>query len=348
MAKIPDVPLDAWKNLYAAATKFRAREPWDHFEDSMVFGVHDPVAGQMGYACVLGALGEILALCVYRGAEGFDIHRRIQKNEFHRRPDELVAMQNCLMAEFADGGELEKVDRAVIGELGLKFRGLKSWPMFRSHLPGYAPWHLSASEAAYLASALRCACDAASKVIERKLKLEEKPGQVFCYFPTGDLSKPGFETRWEPEPIYRPQPPAPFMPDAGKIAQIKSRSPKADSAWEADVFCLPAPIGDRDRPYLARCALVAHQASGFIIQSGIATPELASEQALGEGLLVAIEKAGRLPGEIHLRDGKLAACLAPLGKSLGIELKVGELKMVREAKKELEKFMRTPRGRELR
>ncbi|HAH05282.1 MAG TPA: hypothetical protein DCM05_01975 [Elusimicrobia bacterium] len=67
----------------------------------MVFGVQTPGTGQMGYACILGALGEMPALCVYRGAEGFDAYRRIQKGEFHHRPEEAVGAQNCLMAERA-------------------------------------------------------------------------------------------------------------------------------------------------------------------------------------------------------------------------------------------------------
>ncbi len=272
MGKTPEVSTDAWKNLYAAAAEFAALKPWDHFEDSTVFGIQDPAAGQMGYACVLGALGEMFALCVYRGAEGFDIHRRMQKGEFHRNPEEIVAIQNCLMAEFADWEELDKSDRAVIRKLGLSFREPNNWPLFRSHLPAQAPWYLTPEEAAYLTLALRCAFDAASKVMQGKLNLEEKPGQVFCYSQNEGTAESNFETHWEPEPIYRPEPAAPFDIDADKLARIKDQSPKPDSAWEADVFCIPAALTDRERPYFPRCSLVVHQASHFIIHSNITPP----------------------------------------------------------------------------
>lgn len=71
MSKIPKVALETWKDLCAAAVRFADRRLWDRLEDSSVFGVRDPVSGQMGYACVLGALGEMMALCVYRGDEGW-------------------------------------------------------------------------------------------------------------------------------------------------------------------------------------------------------------------------------------------------------------------------------------
>jgi len=155
MAKIPDVSLDTWNQLYEAASEFARLKPWDPFDGSMLFGVWDTASKRMGYACVLGDLGEVLALCVYRGAEGFDFHRRTQNNEFQRKPDEAVGLQNCLMVEFADREELEKPDREVIRKLSLSFRGPKVWPRFRSYLPGHLPWYLTQDEATHMTYVLR-------------------------------------------------------------------------------------------------------------------------------------------------------------------------------------------------
>jgi tetratricopeptide (TPR) repeat protein len=341
MTKIPDVSADVWKTLYAEAAAFAALKPWDHFDDGMLFGVPDPATGRMGYACVLGALGEMRALCVYRGAEGFDVHRRMSKGEFNRRPMDIIAVHDCLMAEFADREELAKPDLAVIRTLGLRLRGPQNWPLFRSHLPGCAPWHLSESEAVYLAVALRRARDAAARVIDGRLNLTEKPGQVFCYAREEDAAEPEAETHWEPEPLHRPQPPAPFSLDAGMLSRLKNAALKADGVWEADVSRLPSALTDRDRPYFANNSVVVHQASYFILHSNISTPETAAPQALGEALLEAIEKSGLLPAEIQLRDEALAACLAPLGKAFGIKLKPGKLKAVRQVQREYEQYMRT-------
>ncbi len=338
MAKIPDVSLEAWKPLYSEAVVFAALKPWEHFDDGTIFGVQDPKTGQMGYACILGALGELHALCVYRGPEGYDVHRRMRNNEFRRRPEDVVALQNCLFAEYADREELDKADLGTIRRLGLSFRGPKAWPLFRSHLPGFAPWHLTEDEAGFLTFALRCASGAASKAIQGALQLDAKPGEVFCHFQGADGS---IQTRWEPAPIHRPQPPAPVVIDDAALSAIKSKPTQTDSAWEADIWCMPSALTDRDRPYFPRFTLVAHQESGFIIHNGIALPESAPHQALADALVEAIIKSGRMPNEIQLRDESFAACLAPLGKALGIKLKPGKLKMVREARKELEKYMRS-------
>lgn len=338
MTKIPEVALETWKDLYAAAVRFADRRLWDRLEDSAIFGVRDPVSGQMGYACVLGALGEMMALCVYRGAEGFDMHRRVQTGEIAPEMNDVIALQNCLMAEFTDREALEKVDREIIKKLGLHFRGNKSWPFFRSHLPGYFPWHLTESEAAFLMIALRCADDVAARVGTGGLDLNARRDHVFSYFPAvAQKENTDFETRWEPYPTYWPEPPPMFVPDPGRLSRIQTRPPKPDSAWEADAFYLPATVTDRDRPYFVRFVLLAQETSGFVIHAGAVEPELPLSQALGEALLEGIEKHDRFPGEVHLRDSALVASLAPLQKALGIRFKTKQhLDKIMDARRHLE------------
>lgn len=133
MAKIPAVSLDVWKDLYAEAMRYESIKPWNILCEESFFGVQDPASGQLGYGCVLGEMGTFLALAVYRGAEGFNIYQRLKNDEIPE--DESFAAQNCLMAQFADREELEKADRDNIKKLGLRFRGVQAWPLFRSQLP---------------------------------------------------------------------------------------------------------------------------------------------------------------------------------------------------------------------
>ncbi len=51
--KIPKVKRDTWKELYQAAVKFQSLAPWGLLEDNEVFGVKDPVTGEVGYCCIL-------------------------------------------------------------------------------------------------------------------------------------------------------------------------------------------------------------------------------------------------------------------------------------------------------
>jgi hypothetical protein len=318
--------------------EFAAVEPWEIMADGDIFGVRDPAMGQTGYCCVLGALGEMYALCMYRGAEGFEIHRRMQNREIDMEAGDIFALQNCLMAEFADRGELEKADREPISRLGLKFRGSKAWPLFRSHLPGYAPWHLTEAEARFLALALRCGCEAASKVEKENLELAGRPGQVLCYGPKADAA--GYDACWEPVPVYRSAPPEPLTIDSGKLAKLKSSPLKADGVWEADAFHLPTAIMGPDRPHLPLASMVVHQESFFIIQTELTGPELPKHRALAQAVLEAVEKSGRLPREISVRGEEMARLLSPLGDGLGVKVTAKErLEAVLDAKDGMEDFL---------
>ena len=329
MPKIPEVPLEIFRDLYSAAAEFAALEPWDSFNDSELFAVRETATRQTGYACVLGALGEVYALCVYRGAEGFDIHRRMQRREFDLESGEIMAAQNCLMAEFADREELEQADRETIKKLGLKFRGRRAWPRFRSHLPGFAPWHLDEAEAKFLVLALRCGTEIARKAQDEGVDLAERPGQVLCWTAAPDRQ---LDTAWEPEPVYERPEPRPLVLDSERVAAMRGMNLRREGAWEAGASFFPGVMMDRERPYLARNTMVADAESGFILNALVCDAETPVHQALSDAVLGAAERNGALPRELHLRGEETARLLEPLGLALGFAVRAkAQLEMVSAA-----------------
>jgi hypothetical protein len=336
MSKIPEVPLEKWKDLYAEAQRFSQSKPWQRIEESLFFGVQDPATGQMGYACVLGSLGDFLALCVYRGAESFQVYQDMLREEPSPH-DDTAFQQDCLMAQFADREYVEKADRKVARDLGLRFSGPKAWPLFRSYRPGFFPWHLDEPEAVFLRFALHCACDWVEKISCGILGADGHPGQVFSYLPKrGDSPESlTFENVWTPQPVRA----APKMPalDSGQLAKLKAQSLHKGGTWEAEACYLPAVIMDRDRPYHIRLVMLVDQDSGFILPGGVVAPEKPAHQLLADALLEAIEQTGCLPGEILLRDKSAAAALKAFGEILGIRISVGRLRSLPQAKRALEK-----------
>lgn len=339
MAKIPLVPLDAWKSLYAEAARFEALQPWAMLSEEAFFGVENPVSGEMGYGCVLGKMGSFLALALYRGAEGFDIYQRLKNDDIPE--DESFAAQNCLMAQFADRSELEKADRDVIKKLGLRFRGAQAWPLFRSHLPGYFPWHLDEKEAAFLAFALRCASDWVERISSGRLDPDERREKVFTYLVKAGAGTPSreFEVCWTDAPVYKPALPPPLNLDAGRMAKLLSTPLKRGGAWEADIYYLPAPIMDRDRPYFIRMVMAVDRGSGFLLPGGVEPPERPAHQAVADAVLGGVEQVGFAPSEIRVRNDNLSALLEPLAKALGARLTVGDLPTIRRTKKEFDKML---------
>ena len=148
--KIPSCSLPVWKNLYDAALAFRDIDPWEWMSDSDLFGVQNPENGEIGYGCVLGALGEVYGLVVYLGSAGLEQHRMIESGKLHAGSPDFAYSQSCLTAWFGSRRDLDKTDLKVVKELGLKFRGSDTWPQFRSMQPGYIPWYLSENEAKFL------------------------------------------------------------------------------------------------------------------------------------------------------------------------------------------------------
>lgn len=321
--KIPRVALHEWKGLYDAAERFRRLAPWKMFYDSDMFGFRDPETGETGYACILGNLGEVFALCVYRGAEGYDAHRRIQSGKITPESDDSLSAQNCLIAQFTDREDLEKEDMKVIEPLGLSFSGANSWPSFRSYLPGYFPWHLTSAEARFLTLALEGACVVTQKVVAGSIDLHERPGRhpIYSSPSATEIAKGNYETIWEEHPVYRPPMPQPFQLNESDMASFRSLDFAADSPWDADSFYLFTPVMDGDRPYLPRVSLIVHHASGFIFHSEMAGPERMSHQALGDALLATLRKHRLKPETVYLKDDAMVKLLRPLGEAVGITLK---------------------------
>jgi hypothetical protein len=147
--------IQEWRDLYNAAIEFKKIDCWNWMWDSDIFGVQNPVTGEIGYCCVMGGVGELFALTVFLDSEGLDGYSKIQSGEFYSFPEDMLNLQKCLTASFEDKKFLQKEDFQLIKKVGLKFSGHNSWPLFRSYRPGYHPWYLTSEEARYLTLCLQ-------------------------------------------------------------------------------------------------------------------------------------------------------------------------------------------------
>lgn len=138
--------LDELKTLYDAAIEFRKIEPWKWVKETDIFGVQNPKTNEVGYCCIMGEMGEVLAMAVYNGTEGLNGYQQIRKGQVKPEDPDSLHIQDCLIVSFENKGFVEKEDIQLINKLGYKFRGRNACPMFRSYKPGYFPWFLSRDE----------------------------------------------------------------------------------------------------------------------------------------------------------------------------------------------------------
>jgi hypothetical protein len=124
--------LDDWQKLYDLMAQIKSLAPWDWMEESDIFGIQMPETGELGFISVMGMLGEHFAVAVYQGVKGLGGFWQMHSKGPKLSP-EFVLQVPQLQASFEDRELISKEDREVMKKLGLKYRGAKAWPQFRSY-----------------------------------------------------------------------------------------------------------------------------------------------------------------------------------------------------------------------
>jgi hypothetical protein len=241
--------LEEWKTLYNAAIEFRKIEPWEWMKETDVFGVQNPQSGEVGYCCIMGELGEVLAMALYLGTEGLQGYKKIQKGQIKAGDPDSLYIQDCLMLSFEDKRFVDQEDRQIINALGFKFRGRNSWPLFRSYKPGDFPWFLSRDEVLYMTSALQQAKEVCLRLKENKELLSPpKKNRYLLRVPETKGSMIVWKDEWrEPAPLKKVK----YLDekvDEVRIQRIRKTAKPTPVIWEIDFFYTPTPIAEGERP----------------------------------------------------------------------------------------------------
>jgi len=334
----PQPSLQEWHALYRAATDFWQIQPWNWVNDTDLFGVKNPEGGEIGYCCVVGALGEFLGLVFYLGTEGLESYLRIQESE---SPEEdVLSTGKCLVASFEDRKSLQKPDHEVIKKLGLKFRGAKSWPLFRSYEPGYYPWYLNQPQVRFLTLALQQAAEVGLRMkVNGNLLMNSERGQYLIRVPEQSGSGLHWKDEWlSPASLERAKDEAP-VPDEIRLQRIKKRGLKPAGIWEVDFFQFPMPIQEEDRPFFPLCLLIVDQDSGFVFGTHLESKDRHRPEFLNQMLKV-IEETAYLPQEIWVKREEVFQLFETLVSRLGLKMKqVKRLKQLEYAKKSMNSFL---------
>ncbi|MDP2937126.1 MAG: hypothetical protein Q8O86_11625 [Dehalococcoidia bacterium] len=289
-------------------------------DDSELFAVQNPRTGEMGYCCIMGALGTFFALAVYLGPEGLDSYITVRDcDEDGDDTYDATLDQKCLMVSFLDKSSQSKKDLDMVKALGLKLRGANAWPLFRSHLPGYHPWHLTADEADFLTLALDQSVEMAARVKAQPNLLEtEGDGRMLVRIP----GEAGGEISWKDEWITPELPaegPLVSMPDEVSLKRMRSSLPSKPMTWEVDLFYLPSPVKEGDRPYYPTTLFCVDSASGFVFGIELMGPEERAEAPIK--LCQFFEKAGFLPTQLAVIKEEILEMLSPLAQDLGLKVR---------------------------
>lgn len=270
--------LQKWGELYKAAIEFKKLKPWEWMYDSDLFGVQNPQSGEIGYCCVMGAIGEHYALAVYTGSRGLQSYWDLAGMEPDFSEDDALYDQKCLQLSFEDRDMLQKKDIDIIKKLGLTFRGKNNWPLFRDYAPGLFPWFLKNEDIEYLTVAIQQAINVCWRVKTNPGLIEpppEKGGMDDDYYFVRVAEKENSTLVWRdkwltPKPFEEEEIGA-VPPDQIRIHKILKTAEQTNLVWEFDSFYLPEPTVERknDRPYFPVALLWGDQSSDLILATDL-------------------------------------------------------------------------------
>jgi hypothetical protein len=315
--------IEEWRQLYEAFIRVKEMAPWEWMEETDVFGVQDPETGKQGFVSVMGMLGEHHAVAFYLGAKGlygfWDFHD-VGHFEMPEKYFEIPQLQ----ASYEDRDELKDKDRAIIKQLGLKFRGRQAWPLFRSYRPGFYPWYLEAGEAHLLTHVLEQTLDVAPRFKEDPSLLDPFDDDRYL---VRAPSQNGGTLTWEDRIVRVPPPePAkiPIAIDVQTLEKLK-RLPRSQHTIEIDFFMMRSVIHEKGaRPYFPYMLLVVEASRGVILGTELLSPEISLEAmwgSIGAHVLKSLAGVRIVPQQISVRSELLLGLLQPLANELGFQLR---------------------------
>jgi hypothetical protein len=89
----------AMERLYRLASDLYGVRPWQFLDEDNLIVVRDSVSSELCYCSIMGALGEVLSMHAYIGAEGLLQFRRMEAEEI-ADPGEFFASTHCVYVEF--------------------------------------------------------------------------------------------------------------------------------------------------------------------------------------------------------------------------------------------------------
>lgn len=330
--------MDDWKKLYDLMSQVEKLAPWEWMHEDDIFGFQMPGTDELGFVSVMGALGEHYSIAIYQGARGLDGFWHMQELGDKMTPETVLQVPQ-LQASFEDRVETTADDREIIKKLGLKFRGAKAWPQFRSYRPGCFPWYIEKAEAEMLICGLEQLLDVAPRFKENS----------DIFMPTDDdddyLVRVRKNDIWEDTTQYLDLHEGTTLElkmNMAALAHLKKMMP-GKAIIEVDLFMVSNPIHEKrqERPYFPYMLMVCDHESRMILSADLLKP-LPTLEAMWEDVpakTVEILAGGFAPKEIMVRNDFMKSLLEFVGEELGCKVKKSaRLSAIDSARRELDRF----------
>jgi len=324
---MPDV-LDRWRHLLTLAAQVKALAPWECMSETDTFALALPAPHHVGLVSVMGANGEHFAVALYLGRRAIvDFWGLLTAQE--SEPEAVLEIDQ-LQLSWEDRNQLDRRDRQLLADLGLKPRGAHAWPMLRRYRAGYLPWFAGDDELDLLIPALEQLLVMAPRFRADPTVLTPPPGHHYllrCPPAPGALP-----AEWQEQFAVFPIDEEMHLTVVVDDARMHRAAalPRLAMNVELDVFAATMmPIDGRHdgvgQPYYPYMLMAAEPRRGIIVGFELLTALQGLEEMwprIPGACADLLVKAGGRPAQIVVQRPLLAKLLAGLCEALQIELRL--------------------------
>jgi hypothetical protein len=313
--------------------------------DLEIIGMRDDATGELYIASILGTLGTMFAVVIYRNDAGLRWIHEMVSSRTQPDPQSLLEGMDCLKVEWCRKGELLKSDLQTLNAAGFKPKGKGAvWPRFESCRPGWFPWGMTDAEARLVTELLsRIARFIRLREVSGPLHEEPLEARVPIISPGDETSLRVEEIEWLP--FVPPPAPTPIPFALSGVAQESLRRLPVRDDFTAEMMVPLAPelsfVDEKSgRPCIARAGFIIDRDSQFILCMRLEHGAVALGEAAGPALIEALRKAKARPVAFHVDDERLAIVLRPACEAIGVPVSIVPLEVAPSAWQECEGFFR--------
>lgn len=309
-----------WEKLYELGTEYVQQAPWVYTGGDRLFEVR-LADGTEGWCSILGQGGELLGLIFYAGKEGMDsCLRLLNAAKLGRSGMSEASQQESLCLFLGDSGDVGKEQKAVIRELGRRYRGRGKWLYFESYRPHCAPVCPTDEEAAAMAEMLGQLLPALAVYRNEKHTDTDRP-VIYTFDGNAGLL------------TARPMPDDYPLNEVGEVREknlfmlmsAARNKPKNGQTLEAGCYYTEDLVKDDNGQICKiRLALIADHDSGMVISSRVLGAEDSSGQILTDMLSDWVVENG-LPKKIYVPDELYQKRLQSLSARIKVPVQTGRM-----------------------
>lgn len=313
---------DTWKAFYEVAIAFRDLAPWKWMHDSDLFAIKDPESGEVNYCCIMGNAGEVFALGLYLGYEGFGSYIKLlnMPDDFSYADQVALGLSQLLLkVDFVNQEELTDQDHKQIKNSGIAFQDEEQQVMARYYAPDYMATPITEEQARVLTYALQQAIVVAQLYRENENILQTAEGNILVRTSEEKDDSLNWETQYfEPGEVLAEFFPS-IEPSSALIEKAQKDLPQQSGAVLFMYQYMMSGVMEEGRIVLPKLALWMSYPDGQIIKQDIISPDegLAKLEASFYELCDAIKF---IPKQVACNSQIGAIAISTLADELGIEL----------------------------